>query len=87
MLKAGVDAGTPRLLLQTAGTFNLTGLTFSEGDTIDFVVDNNGFFGGDETALQAVISADVVEVAGVPEPSSLMILVAGSLGLVMRRRR
>ena len=80
--QGGVD--TPRFLEQAAGTFNLTGLTFSEGDTIDFVVDNNGFFGGDETALQAVISADVV---GVPEPSSLAILVAGSLGLVMRRRR
>ena len=50
--------GTQGILQQTAGTFNLTGLTLAAGDTIDFVVGINGHFGADETALQANISAE-----------------------------
>ena len=38
-----------------SGIFNLTDVTLTAGDTISFVVGNNGHFGGDETALQATI--------------------------------
>ena len=47
-------------LLQADGTFNLTGLTLADGDTIDFVLFNNGNFSTDETALQANIFAEVL---------------------------
>ena len=50
--------GTQGILQQTAGTFDLTGLTLAAGDTIDFVVGINGHFGADETALQANIFAE-----------------------------
>jgi hypothetical protein len=75
--------GTPGVLTVTDGAFNLTGLTFTMGDTIDFVVGTNGHFGADETALRAAISVDVV-----PEPSTFALL-AGcfALGSVMTRRR
>ena len=53
------DASGGSLLSQANGTFNLTGLTLADGDTIDFVVFRNGNFAADETALQANISADV----------------------------
>lgn len=69
---------TPGILLQTAGTFNLTGLTFAENDTIDFVVGINGHFGADETALQATIS--------VPEPATLALLALGCVGFVAWRQ-
>ncbi|MDA8563274.1 hypothetical protein N9L06_02355 [Mariniblastus sp.] len=45
-------------LTQADGTFNITGLSFAAGDTISFVVGNNGNIGGDESALQAAISVD-----------------------------
>lgn len=59
-------AGTDGYLLQAAGTFNLTEVTLAVGDTIDFTVNNNGNFGGDETALQAIIDveADVTVLFG-----------------------
>ena len=50
-----LNAGT---LTQADGTFDITGLTFAAGDTISFVVGNNGNIGGDETALQASISVE-----------------------------
>ena len=52
------DLATGSMLSQADGTFNLTGLTLADGDTIDFVVFNNGNFGADETALQASITAE-----------------------------
>lgn len=52
------NQSTPNALTQAEGTFNLTGLTFAENDTIDFVVGINGHFGADETALQATISIE-----------------------------
>ncbi|QDS98418.1 hypothetical protein [Adhaeretor mobilis] len=57
-------AGTTGHLLQATGTFNLTGITLALGDTIDFTVNNNGNFGGDATALQAII--DIESTGGLP---------------------
>ena len=51
-------------LSQADGTFNLTGLTLADGDTIDFVVFNNGNFAADETALQASITAETSVLLG-----------------------
>ena len=53
------DVTTRGVLSQSEGTFNLTGLTLADGDTIDFVVFNNGNFVNDETALQANVFAEV----------------------------
>ena len=52
------DIANGGMLLQADGTFNITGLTFAAGDTIDFIVGNNENVGGDETALQASISVE-----------------------------
>ena len=52
------DVANAGMLSQADGTFNVTGLTFAAGDTISFVVGNNGNVGGDETALQASISVE-----------------------------
>ncbi|MFC7337813.1 PQQ-dependent sugar dehydrogenase [Haloferula chungangensis] len=41
-----------------SGIFDISGITVAEGDTISFVVGNNGNYGGDETALQASIVVD-----------------------------
>lgn len=77
--------GTPGILTQAAGTFNLTSLTFTTGDTIDFVVGINGHFGADEAALNSIISVDTV--AAIPEPSAALLGGLGLLGLLVRRRR
>ena len=45
-------------LTQADGTFSITGLSFAVGDTISFVVGNNGAVGGDESALQASVSIE-----------------------------
>jgi hypothetical protein len=42
-------------LFQDAGSFNLGGISVSLGDTIRFVIGNNGSYQGDECALQAAI--------------------------------
>ena len=47
--------GSQGILTQANGTFNLTNVGLNDGDQIDFVVGNNGSFGGDETALRATI--------------------------------
>jgi len=46
------------LLSQADGSFNVTGLTFAAGDTVNFVIGNNGNIGADESALQASISVE-----------------------------
>lgn len=62
----------------STGAFNLTP-TLAIGDTISFVVDSGGNFGGDETALRATITV-------VPEPSAAL-LGLGGLAVIFRRRR
>ena len=74
--------GTASQLEQATGTFDLSGLTFAAGDTIDFVVGPNAQNGADETALQSLIQVDTV-----PEPSSALLGAIGALGLLVRRRR
>jgi hypothetical protein len=41
---------------QADGTFNIARLTVAEGDTVSFVLGNNGVYSGDETALTGTIS-------------------------------
>ena len=48
-------SGSAGRLQQAAGSFDISGVTIAAGDTISFVVGNNGHFGGDETAMQAVV--------------------------------
>lgn len=74
--------GTPSQLTQEAGSFSLSGLTFTTGDTIDFVVGANSNNGADESALISSISVDTI-----PEPSTALLGGLGVLGLLVRRRR
>jgi hypothetical protein len=55
--------------------FSLSGVSVAAGDTIDFVVGNNGFFGNDSTGLVATI---------VPAPAAAAPI---ALTLLARRRR
>jgi len=48
--------GAAGRLFKADGSFDIPGFTVAGGDTISFVVGNNGGFGGDETALRAAIS-------------------------------
>lgn len=48
--------GAEGRLFKADGSFDLPGFTVAAGDTLSFVVGNNGGFGGDETALRAAIS-------------------------------
>jgi hypothetical protein len=61
-------------------SFNLN-QAISPGDTIDFVVGNNGQYYNDQTHFSATIS--------IPEPSSLALLLCGaaSLNLILRKKR
>ncbi|MGJ8678379.1 MAG: PQQ-dependent sugar dehydrogenase [Akkermansiaceae bacterium] len=50
--------GADSVLTEANGTFELSGVVVSVGDTISFVVGNNGIYNGDETALKAQIEHD-----------------------------
>ena len=71
-------AGSGGTLTQANGTFNLS-TTVAVGDTIDFVVYNNGNLNADETAVRGMIGL-------VPEPGSLVLLSLGGLFALRRRR-
>jgi hypothetical protein len=76
----GTTAGTDGYLTQADGTFNITGLTVAEGDSVSFVVFGNGNATSDETALRGSIEV-------IPEPATLgMVAIVGG-GLVFIRRR
>jgi hypothetical protein len=71
--------GDPTTLSEADGTFRIDKLSVAVGDTIDFVVDPNGNFFGDETAVRARI---------VPEPSAgaLAASALGTLYVIVGRR-
>lgn len=65
--------------------FNLSNISLSSGDTIDFVVNANSDPFYDSTGLRAVITG----VSAVPEPTTLALFGLGGIGLVgiAKRRR
>jgi arylsulfatase A-like enzyme len=50
--------GANGILSQANGTFELSGISIEAGDTIRFVIGNNGSYEGDESALEANIGFD-----------------------------
>jgi len=75
------QAGTSLFSSTSAGelrTFNF-GTTLASGSFIDFIIGNNGSWDGDHSAID-------ISIDGVPEPSSLALLL-GSAALLLRRRR
>lgn len=68
-----------------ASVFDLTE-SLSAGDTVDFVVNDNGDIFGDSTGLRATLTASN---ASVPEPSSagLLLAIGAAFQLAMVRRR
>ncbi len=73
-------------LLSVLGTFGDEAFDFTRtlavGDNIDFMVGNAGSFFFDSTPLRATIEASPV-----PEPSALIVLLAGGLVFTARRRK
>ncbi len=68
----------------STGVLSLANLSLNAGDRINFIVDPNGNFSFDSTALQATIS----EVEIVPEPSTAVLVLCGLIGLgVIRGKR
>lgn len=67
-------------------TFTLSALHLKAGDTLDFVVGNNGNFGGGSTPLAVTIRGVT---AAVPEPGSVGMVLAGLglIGAVLARKR
>ncbi|MDF7799037.1 DUF2961 domain-containing protein [Pontiellaceae bacterium B1224] len=60
------------------GAFVLTGLTVAEGDTISFVLDSNGNYGGDETALTGMVVIESPE--DPPEILPGVVVTNGNIG-------
>lgn len=70
-----------------ANSFTLTSIALNVGDTLDFVLNNNGSYDYDSTALAATISLPTV--AAVPEPATWAMMIGGfgMAGGAMRRKR
>jgi hypothetical protein len=78
--EGGTAAGTDGYLTQADGTFNITGLTVAEGDTVSFVVFGNGNATSDETALNGTITV-------IPEPATFGLIAVFGGGILFVRRR
>ncbi|MGJ8643470.1 MAG: PQQ-dependent sugar dehydrogenase [Luteolibacter sp.] len=65
-------------LTEANGTFDLTDITVEEGDTISFIVDSNGHYGGDETAVKASISIDPSNIPVVANDDSFDVLIGST---------
>lgn len=77
------NLGSPLASLGSTNTnpmYSTPSLYLAAGDTLDFVVGNRGDYGSDATPLSVSISA-------VPEPQSLLLLLAGLPLLVMQLKR
>lgn len=59
------------------GTFSMDNLSIAEGDTLSFVVDSKGNYGGDETALTGMI---VIEESAPPEILPGVVVTNGNIG-------
>jgi len=66
-----------------AAAFDFT-TTVDVGSNVDFVIGSNGDFGADHSALAVTITQAV---SAVPEPSTLVLLALGTLGLIVAGRR
>jgi hypothetical protein len=69
----------------STSAFNLSNILLANGDTIDFVVNSDGFIGSDTTGLRAIITG----ISAVPEPTTLALFGLGGIGLagIAKRRR
>jgi hypothetical protein len=67
-----------------SSAFSFATLTLAQGQTLDFLVGNNGSFFGGSTPLSVSITQSV---SSVPEPTSLALLLAGGVVLLVLRRR
>lgn len=76
----GSTTGSDDSLSAVDGAFNITGLTVAAGDTISFVIGNNGTFNSDESAVNGTITL-------VPEPASMVLVSAGLVLLTTVRSR
>lgn len=70
--------GSAGRLTEANGTFNLTGITVTEGDTIDFIVGKNSHFSGDETAVKANISVEPSMIPVVANDDSFGVLIGST---------
>ena len=69
------------LLYGSSTSFSIT-RHLNAGDTLDFVVNNNGSYSYDSSGVSATIST-----IGIPEPASLSLVGAGLAGISLIRRR
>ena len=93
--------GTSSFLEETTGTFGVFDLVVEAGDTISFVVGNNGSIAGDESALAATIDLDTAAANVAPtitvdpmdqdifvgDPLTLSVTVSGSVPFSFQWRK